>query len=108
MTLGQFISPDTLVPDPGMLIDHNRYGYVRTSIETCRDGKAHGSAHIVTGDQIVGQRIAAFSVIVVAIHKSDHATETTNMAISPSRRKRCCASAGSSLEPVICAVRPSA
>jgi RHS repeat-associated protein len=27
--LGQFISPDTLVPDPGVLMDYNRYGYAR-------------------------------------------------------------------------------
>ena len=27
--LGQFISPDTLVPDAGLLVDYNRYGYAR-------------------------------------------------------------------------------
>jgi uncharacterized protein RhaS with RHS repeats len=27
--LGQFLSPDTLVPDPGNLFDYNRYMYVR-------------------------------------------------------------------------------
>jgi RHS repeat-associated protein len=27
--LGTFISPDTLVPDPGVLFDYNRYMYVR-------------------------------------------------------------------------------
>ena len=28
-SLGQFISPDTIVPDPAMVIDYNRYAYVR-------------------------------------------------------------------------------
>jgi hypothetical protein len=28
-SLGTFISPDTLVPDPGLVLDYNRYMYVR-------------------------------------------------------------------------------
>ena len=27
--IGQFISPDTIVPDPALLIDYNRYLYSR-------------------------------------------------------------------------------
>jgi hypothetical protein len=37
-------------------------------IETSIDGKAHSTAHIVTGDQIVGERITVLAMIVVAIH----------------------------------------
>ena len=37
-------------------------------IETCRDGRAHGTAHIVTGDQIVGEWVAARAMIVVTVH----------------------------------------
>lgn len=29
--IGQFISPDTLVPDPSQLLDHNRYAYARAN-----------------------------------------------------------------------------
>ena len=29
--IGQFISPDSLVPDPTVLIDYNRYAYARAN-----------------------------------------------------------------------------
>jgi RHS repeat-associated protein len=40
-TLGQFISPDTLVPDAGVLIDYNRYGYARGNPMRFSDPSGH-------------------------------------------------------------------
>lgn len=39
--LGQFISPDTLVPDAGVLLDYNRYGYARGNPLKYNDPSGH-------------------------------------------------------------------
>jgi RHS repeat-associated protein len=39
--LGTFISPDTLVPDPGLVFDYNRYMYVRGNPLKYRDPSGH-------------------------------------------------------------------
>ena len=39
--LGQFLSPDTLVPDPGNLFDYNRYMYVRGNPMMYNDPTGH-------------------------------------------------------------------
>jgi RHS repeat-associated protein len=74
--LGQFISPDTLVPDPGVLIDYNRYGYARGNPMRFTDPSGHcvwdgcvleailiaaivGSAANATGN-VVGQFIEQY------------------------------------------------
>ena len=41
--LGQFLSPDTLVPDPGKLFDYNRYMYVRGNPMMYNDPTGHYS-----------------------------------------------------------------
>ena len=40
-TLGTFISPDTIVPDPGTLIDYNRYAYSRANPLKYNDPSGH-------------------------------------------------------------------
>ncbi len=40
-TLGTFISPDTIVPDPGTLIDYNRYAYSRANPLKFSDPSGH-------------------------------------------------------------------
>ena len=39
--LGTFVSPDTIVPDPGMVIDYNRFLYVRGNPLTYNDPSGH-------------------------------------------------------------------
>ena len=39
--LGQFLSPDTIVPDPGNLFDYNRYMYVRGNAMNAVDPSGH-------------------------------------------------------------------
>ena len=39
--LGQFLSPDTLVPDPGNLFDYNRYLYTRGNPMRYTDPTGH-------------------------------------------------------------------
>ena len=39
--IGQFISPDTLVPDPGRLLDYNRYAYARANPMRYNDPSGH-------------------------------------------------------------------
>ena len=41
--LGTFVSPDTLVPDPGMVIDYNRFLYVRGNPLGYTDPSGHDS-----------------------------------------------------------------
>ena len=41
--LGTFVSPDSLVPDPGMVIDYNRFLYVRGNPMANRDPTGHFS-----------------------------------------------------------------
>ena len=41
--LGTFVSPDSLVPDPGMVIDYNRFLYVRGNPLRYRDPSGHAS-----------------------------------------------------------------
>ena len=41
--IGQFISPDTLVPDPGKLFDYNRYMYTRGNPMRYTDPSGHQS-----------------------------------------------------------------
>ena len=43
-TLGTFISPDTLVPDPGRVIDYNRFLYARGNPLKYRDPSGHESS----------------------------------------------------------------
>jgi len=40
-TLGTFISPDTIVPDPGTVIDYNRYAYTRANPLKFNDPSGH-------------------------------------------------------------------
>ena len=40
-TLGTFISPDSIVPDPGTLIDYNRYAYSRANPLKYNDPSGH-------------------------------------------------------------------
>ncbi len=42
-TLGQFLSPDTLVPDAGQVLDYNRYMYVRGNPLKSTDPTGHYS-----------------------------------------------------------------
>jgi RHS repeat-associated protein len=46
--LGTFISPDTLVPDPGLVLDYNRYMYVRGNPLRYTDPSGH-----YTNDEIM-------------------------------------------------------
>jgi len=39
--IGQFISPDTIVPDPGNLLDYNRYAYARLNPMKYTDPTGH-------------------------------------------------------------------
>jgi len=39
--LGTFVSPDTLVPDPGRLVDHNRFLYARGNLLKYTDPSGH-------------------------------------------------------------------
>ncbi len=41
--IGTFISPDTIVPDPGLVIDYNRYGYARGNALRFSDPTGHFS-----------------------------------------------------------------
>ena len=40
-TLGTFISPDTLVPDAGLVVDYNRFAYVRNNPLKYSDSSGH-------------------------------------------------------------------
>ncbi len=55
--LGQFLSPDPLVPDPAFLLDHNRYLYARGNPLKYTDPSGHvaicfkgGPANSYNGD----------------------------------------------------------
>ena len=59
--LGQFISPDTLVPDPGQLLDYNCYAYARANPMRYNDPTGHdpgawmalgGAPSLAVGDQV--------------------------------------------------------
>jgi hypothetical protein len=41
--MGQFISPDTLVPDPSNVQDYNRYMYVRGNPLRYKDPSGHAA-----------------------------------------------------------------
>ena len=45
--LGHFLSPDTLVPDPGNLFDYNRYMYVRGNAMNAVDPSGHFCVPVV-------------------------------------------------------------
>jgi RHS repeat-associated protein len=44
-TLGQFLSPDTLVPDAGVLFDYNRFAYARLNPLRYNDPSGHAPQH---------------------------------------------------------------
>ena len=48
--LGQFLSPDTLVPDPTMLIDYNRYLYARGNPLKYNDPTGHQASCTMSQD----------------------------------------------------------
>ena len=47
--IGHFISPDTIVPDPGNVLDYNRYLYVRGRVLNYNDPTGHCGVSAVAG-----------------------------------------------------------
>ncbi|MCB0089100.1 MAG: hypothetical protein KDE54_14415 [Caldilineaceae bacterium] len=50
--IGQFISPDTIVPDAGSVLDYNRFMYVRGRVLNANDPTGHNIA-LIDGGQCV-------------------------------------------------------
>ncbi|MCB9148618.1 MAG: RHS repeat-associated core domain-containing protein [Caldilineaceae bacterium] len=48
--IGQFVSPDSMVPDPATLIDYNRFAYARANPLKYNDPSGHCSADGSVGD----------------------------------------------------------
>ncbi len=47
--LGMFVSPDTIVPNPGQVVDYNRYAYARLNPLRFNDPTGHNPAEIDSG-----------------------------------------------------------
>jgi hypothetical protein len=49
--LGYFIQPDTIVPDPGNVLDYNRYGYARFNPLKYNDPTGHQTDDLIDDDE---------------------------------------------------------